>query len=284
MPSGSGTPMARPTHSSCSCLCPTKRSAFTGSRPTARGAGASGPRLPRGLHARLLPIRRSRSRPPKRTRPGRGQRRFSTRNVHRHLLLAFCLLVAWLPGTAHAATYDVIAADLTVRAVVQTDEGNEPVITRASFSSEDLQNLAMGRALGSDIPEGEVFAFAMYCPAGQIADSQLIIFDTLTSQVLKLVASVQLDSSEVAQNASTAVFVSQVDFQDTGDDVNGINDGQWQLGATASPDANGCPTSVRAVAIGNLQVNVGGVQTDVVVPRAYFRTSGKFIATIDNQQ
>ena len=205
-------------------------------------------------------------------------------NIHRHLLLGFCLLVAWLPGTAHAATYDVIAVDFTGRAFVQTDQGNEPAITRASFSSEDLENLAMGRAVGSDIPEGEVFALAMFCPAGQIDDSQLVIFDTLTSQVLKLVAAVQIDTSEVAQNASTAVLVSQVDFQDTGDDVNGINDGQWQLGATASLDANGCPTNVRAVAIGNLQVNVGGVQTDVVVPRAYFRTSGKFIATIDNQQ
>jgi hypothetical protein len=186
-----------------------------------------------------------------------------------------------LPSAASAALYDIILVRLALKGVVQDDSGPAPAIGRYSLSQADLQNLAMGRAKGSGIRDGEVLALALYCPAGQIEDSQLVVFDKQSAMVLELVADVNVNANDVVQNASTAVFTAQLDFKDTGNATNGIENGDWMLGAVASLNAQGCPVAVKAGAVGDIELDIDGTNLDLVMPKAKFGTTGGVIDTID---
>jgi hypothetical protein len=201
--------------------------------------------------------------------------------IHRSLRLAVLALVLALPSSASAALYDVILVRFSLKGVAQDAGAVEPTIAKRSLSAADLQNLAMGRPRGSGIPEGEVLALALYCPAGQIADSELVVFDKTSAMVLELVADVKVDASDVAQNAKTAVFTAELDFKNTGNGTNGIVSGDFMLGASAKLNPQGCPLAVKAAAVGDLHVKLDGGDLDLVVPKASFGTTGGIVDTID---
>ena len=80
-------------------------------------------------------------------------------------------------------------------------------------------------------------------------------------------------AADVAGDDSNVALVSDMSFQNLGDETNGIDDGDWTLYATMRRGPTGCPASVKATALGVISVDVGGSDLDLVVPKASLKGS-----------
>lgn len=192
------------------------------------------------------------------------------------LRYAFALAACGLLGTvreAAAQTVNFLTVQLPFKAVAQGDELGQPVIEKASLSSQELQNLAMGRARDAEVPEFEALVLSFVCSGTVITDAYLATFHLGTQSIIDVVADINVDAADVAGDDSNVVLVSDMSFQNLGDETNGIDDGDWTLYATLRRGPTGCPVSAKATAVGVISIDVGGSDLDLVVPKASLKGS-----------
>lgn len=196
--------------------------------------------------------------------------------IRRFLLLA--ALLAWLPSASHAQ-FNIYPVAFSGKGAVQGFT-SEPVIVNEGFTTDEVINLARGRALDAAVPENEILAIGINCESTLMP---LLVFDSNDpNDPLAFVGFIDVDGdSELAISAKGAVWASVLEFDENGDETNGISDGQLMMGGTAKFDAEGCPIALSAAGVGHVEISAGGASLSLIVTKgARLRTLGSAIASI----
>jgi len=195
--------------------------------------------------------------------------------IRRFALLAALLL--WLPSASHAQ-FHIYPVALSGKGAVQGFTP-DPVIVREGFTTDEVVNLARGRALDAVVPENEILAIGIDCESTFMP---LLVFDANDpNDPLAFVGFIDVDSDELAVSETGAVWSSVLEFEESGNETDGIADGQLMLGGTAKFDAEGCPIALSAAGVGHVEVFTDGAALSLIVTKgAKLRTLGGSIASI----
>jgi hypothetical protein len=195
--------------------------------------------------------------------------------IRRFLLLA--ALLAWLPSASHAQ-FDIYPVAFSGKGVIQ-GFAPEPVLLREGFTTNEVINLARGRAPDAVVPANEILAIGISCESTFMP---LLVFDANDpDDPLAFVGFIDVDSEQLAFSERGAVWASILELEETGDETNGISDGQLMMGGTAKFDEEGCPIALSASGVGHVEVFVDGEALSLIVAKgAKLRTLGAAIANI----
>lgn len=64
-------------------------------------------------------------------------------------------------------------------------------------------------------------------------------------------------------------------------ELNGLHGGELELGVAGALDANGCPVSFNAIALGEVDVLIDSIEVELLVPRTLISTKGGSIGTVE---
>jgi hypothetical protein len=164
-------------------------------------------------------------------------------------------------GTASlaAATLAVYAAGVnsetfrTVAYFIGLTQGTDPATghpryENADFAGHNLVNLAMGRDVADTNVPSQVLAMTFAC---DLSAASLVVYDTLTSNVVATIADSTIVNSvkqqDVNQTApNRAHFVAVVQLGQNGNATNGLVDGYFTVASRVNLDPEtGCPQPVR---------------------------------------
>jgi hypothetical protein len=196
--------------------------------------------------------------------------------IRRFALLAALLTV--LPAAAHAQ-FDIYPVAFSGKGVIQGFTP-DPVLLREGFTTDEVINLARGRALDAVVPDNEILAIGINCESTFMP---LLVFDANDpNDPLAFVGFIDVDNgTELAFSEKGAVWSSVLEFDATGNETNGIADGQLMMGGTAKFDDEGCPVALSASGVGHVEVAVDGAALSLIVTKgAKLRTLGGPIASI----
>jgi hypothetical protein len=151
-----------------------------------------------------------------------------------------------------------------------------PYIMPVVLNSHHIINLAMGRSLTNSVPANEVLAMLR---DNEDQDRKLIVFDRDASSNLVTVA--DIDGRGRVHQKGTALFVWQVDMEQTGQEENGIDRGRFFMAGTRTRTND--TFLIRGELIGTMNVRSGGNEFRVIVPQGELRVRGPVLGQIIEQ-
>jgi hypothetical protein len=194
---------------------------------------------------------------------------------------SFPVIIAAVLGVVTAvgaSTNDVFRARVWMKGAHQeTNQVTQaPYIMPVVLNSHHIINLAMGRSLTNSVPANEVLAMLR---DNEDQDRKLIVFDRDASSNLVTVA--DIDGRGRVHQKGTALFVWQVDMEQTGQEENGIDRGRFFMAGTRTRTND--TFLIRGELIGTMNVRSGGNEFRVIVPQGELRVRGPVLGQIIEQ-
>jgi len=180
-----------------------------------------------------------------------------------------------LSPVTHAATGDVFRARLFLRGAYQdTNEVNQVLrIGRVPLNNAALINLARGRAITNDVPDNEILALLR---DRNDHDRHLIVFDKNTQSNLVTIAEIETEGR--VRKPGQAVFIWDLDFDESGNTTNGLIDGDFKVAGTRVR-TNSTFVSTGKL-IGTLDLNSEGESFHIIVPDGAISVRGPALGEV----
>lgn len=145
-----------------------------------------------------------------------------------------------------ADTADVFRVDTTLHGIIERGGTRSSVNQKVKITTEDLINLAQARDLGTPVPQNEILAIVNDCSTNDPAPTQLVIFDTTTSNDLVVIGTLTNLTSAIAfrkrsQETITQLSINDIHVTDTNGVLHGVTGGSFFFHEVNQIDTNACP-------------------------------------------
>ena len=178
------------------------------------------------------------------------------------------------PAPSSAAPVNFTVLPVAVSARVSTQREVNGKIVHSWLKGSVLLNLALGQPATATLPASHILALAIGDDLA--ATHRLIVFDTLTSTQVKVIASGQL--AEVLKNGAQSLGLLNFTFLPTGNDTDGIRGGSAQVVAQTNPWSRA--SAIFGNGNGRLEFTRDGVAGSAILHAFALRAGSKAIGTL----